>query len=387
MLFYAANLHGINAEEMRKRYQPFLANVVCRDDLNYLFTDMLGEMVIGHMWASGGDMPTNDFVPGGLLGADFTFDKGKYKIARIYNGERWNPNLYGPLAQPGIGAKVGDYLLEIDGQELKDSNDIYQLLEGKTGRQVKVKIGASADGVGAKESIVVPVSSEGALRQRAWIEDNRRYVDKMTGGRAGYVHVPDTGNGGWTSFLRYYYAQVGKDGMIVDERFNQGGLITDFIIYEMTKTLDAAFTPRDGKDWPTPGAAIYGPKVMIANQFAGSGGDMFPWYFKHKKIGPVIGKRTWGGLVASFGFPTVDGGNINSPNCAFYNVYAKKWDVEGYGVDPDVDVELDPFLWRQGKDSQLEKAIEEINKRLKDYKPAELKRPANPDKTKSSSGS
>jgi tricorn protease len=174
--------------------------------------------------------------------------------------------------------------------------------------------------------------------------------------------------------------------MIVDERFNHGGFINDYMIYEMSKQLDAAFTPRTGKDWPTPGSTIFGPKVMLANQFAGSGGDMFPWLFKHKKIGPVIGKRTWGGLVASFGFPTVDGGSVNSPNCAFYNPHSGKWEVEGHGVDPDIDVELDPYLWRQGKDAQLERAIEEMNKLLKNYKPIELKRPPNPDKSKGGSG-
>ncbi|MEI7576699.1 MAG: PDZ domain-containing protein [Armatimonadota bacterium] len=382
MLFYAANLHGINAEEMRQRYEPFLAGISSRNDLNYLFTDMLGEIVIGHMWASGGDMPSVGGTPGGLLGADYTMENGKYRLNRIYNGERWNPGLYAPLAQPGINAKVGEYILAIDGKELVDSNDIYELLEGKAGKQVKVRIGPNPNGTDAREVTVVAINSEGALRNRAWSEDNRRYVDKMTNGRAGYVHVPDTAGGGWTSFIRYYYSQVGKDGIVVDERFNQGGLIVDYIVYEMSKVLDGAFTPRDGRDWPTPGATIFGPKVLITNQFAGSGGDMFPWLFKHKKIGPIIGKRTWGGLVASFGFPTVDGGNINSPNCAFYNVDEGKWDVEGHGVDPDFDIELDPYLWRQGKDSQLEKAILEINKRLANYKAPALKRPTNPDKSK-----
>ncbi len=386
MLFYAANLHGINAEVMRKRYEPFVEGVASRRDLNYLFTDMVGEIAIGHMWAQGGDIPGVAGVPGGLLGADFTFENGKYRITRVYDGERWNPGLYAPLAQPGVNAKAGEYLLAIDGQELEDSNDIYQLLEGKSGKQVKVKIGPTPNGIGSREVIVVPIPSESALRRRAWAEDNRRYVAKMTNGRAGYVHVPDTGGGGWAAFLRYYYAQVDKDGMVVDERFNQGGLINDFMVYEMSKTLDAAFTPRTGRDWPTPGAAIYGPKVMIANEFAGSGGDMFPWLFKHKKIGPVIGKRTWGGLVASFNFPTVDGGSVNSPNCAFYNPASGKWEVEGYGVDPDIEVEMDPFLWRQGKDAQLEAAIAEINKRLAKYTAPKLNRPANPDKSKVGSG-
>lgn len=382
ILFYAANLHGIDANAMHARYAPFVKNVASRDDLNYLFTDMLGEIVIGHMWARGGDIPHVDGVPGGLLGVDFAFENGKYKITRVYDGERWNPGLYAPLAQPGANAKAGEYILAIDGKDLTDSNDIYETLEGKAGRQVKVKIGPSADGSGSRDVIVVPVANEGALRNRAWAEDNRRYVEKMTGGRAGYVHVPDTGGGGWASFIRYYYAQIGRDGIVVDERFNHGGLINDFMTYEMTKTLDAAFTPRSGKDWPTPGSTIFGPKVMIANQFAGSGGDMFPWYFKFKKVGPIVGKRTWGGLVASFGFPTVDGGNINSPNVAFYNVYENRWDVEGHGVDPDVDVELDPFLWRQGKDAQLDRAIEEMNRLLKAYKTPVLHRPPNADKSK-----
>jgi len=382
MLFYAANLHGTNAEEMRRRYEPFLAGVASRDDLNYLFTDMLGEIVIGHMWAAGGDIPNISGVAGGLLGADYSFENGKYKLTRVYDGERWNPGLRAPLAQPGINAKPGEYILAIDGKELKDSNDIYELLEGRAGKQVKVKIGPNAAGSNSRTVVVVPVPNEVNLRNKAWSEDNRRYVEKMTNGRAGYVHIPDTGGGGWSSFIRYYYAQTDKDGMIVDERFNHGGLINDFMIYEMTKSLDAAFTPRDGKDWPTPGNAIYGPKVMITNQFAGSGGDMFPWLFKHKKIGPIVGKRTWGGLVAAFGFPTVDGGSINSPNCAFYNPASGKWEVEGYGIDPDIEVELDPYLWRQGRDAQLERAIEEMNKALKSYKRPVLKRPANPDKTK-----
>ncbi|MFY9234054.1 MAG: PDZ domain-containing protein [Fimbriimonadaceae bacterium] len=382
MLFYAENLHGIDAKQMDKRYEPFVDNVSSRDDLNYLFTDMVGEISIGHMWAQGGDIPGVKGIPGGLLGADYAFENGRYRITRVYDGERWNPGFFAPLAQPGVNAKAGEYILEIDGKELKDSNDIYEKLEAKAGKQVKVKIGPNPDGAGSREVTVIPIANEFNLRQKAWTEDNRRYVEKMTGGRAGYVHVPDTGGGGWNSFIRYYYSQTNRDGIIVDERFNQGGLINDYMVYEMKKTLDAAFTPRTGKDWPTPGSTIYGPKVMIVNQFAGSGGDMFPWLFKKHKIGPVVGKRTWGGLVASFGFPLADGGGVNSPNCAFYNPASGKWEVEGYGVAPDIDVELDPYLWRQGKDAQLERAIAEINKLLKNYKRPILKRPANPDKSK-----
>jgi tricorn protease len=187
-------------------------------------------------------------------------------------------------------------------------------------------------------------------------------VDKLSGGKLGYVHIPDTGEGGWEAFQRYYYAQTGKDGMVVDERFNHGGLINDFMVLEMQRTLNGVFMSRYGKDWPTPGMGVFGPKVLMINQYSGSGGDMFPWLFKHNKVGPLIGKRTWGGLVASFGFPLVDGGNINAPDDAFYNPFNNTWDVEGHGVDPDIEVELDPYLWRQGHDAQLERAVAEAMK-------------------------
>ncbi len=377
---YAPNLHGIDADAMDRRYTPFLAGVASRDDLNYLFTDMLGEMSIGHVWAAGGDIPGVRGVPGGLLGADYAFENGRYRIVRVYDGERWNPELYAPLAQPGVNAKVGEYLLAIDGKPLLDSNDVYEALEGKAGRQVKIKIGPATDEKLAREVVVVPIASEFGLRNRAWAEDNRRLVEKLTNGRGGYVHVPDTNVGGWDSFTRYYYAQVGKDGMVIDERFNHGGLINDFMVREMKKTVNGAFVGRDGLAWPTPGAAIFGPKVMLANEMSGSGGDMFPWLFKHEAVGPVIGKRTWGGLVASFGFGLADGGRINAPNDAFFNLNGT-WDVEGHGVDPDIEVDLDPYLWRKGQDSQLMRAIEELNKRLASYTPPKLVPPPYPNKS------
>jgi tricorn protease len=382
LLFYSPTINGLNVDEMERRYEPYIKNICSRSDLNYLFIDMLGELCVGHEFPGGGDLPSAKSVPGGLLGADYSFENGHYKLARIYDGERWNPGLYAPLAQPGVNAKVGEFLLAIDGKDLTDSTVVFEALEGKAGKQVKIKLGPTADGKGSREVTVVPVPDEFGLRQRAWEEDNRRYVAKMTNGRGGYVHVPDTAQGGWEAFNRYYYAQVGKDGIVVDERFNHGGLINDFMIHEMKKPLDAVFAPRYGKEWPTPGSAIYGPKVMLINQFSGSGGDMFPWLFRQEKVGPIIGKRTWGGLIAAFGFQTIDGGSINSPDDAFYNPWNGTWDVENWGVSPDMDVELDPYLWRQGHDSQLDKGIEELNKRLADYKPLNSKHPAYPDRTK-----
>ncbi|HWA82784.1 MAG TPA: PDZ domain-containing protein, partial [Fimbriimonadaceae bacterium] len=382
LFFYAPNMHGNDMKMLEKRYEPFLANICSRDDLNYLFTDMMGEMTIGHMWCQGGDIPgATNSVPGGLLGADYSFENGRYRLTRVYSGESWNPGLYAPLTQPGVHAKAGEYILAIDGQELKDSNDIYELLEGKAGKQVKIKIGPNADGTGARECIVVPIASEFALRNRAWEEDNRRLVDKMTGGRVGYVHVPDTNVGGWLAFNRYYFAQAGKDAMIIDERFNHGGLINDYMIDVMKETLNAVFTPRNGKDWPTPGLAIFGPKVMLINQYAGSGGDMFPWLFRHNEVGKLIGKRTWGGLVRAFSFQLVDGGSVNAPDDAMFNPNGT-WDVENWGVAPDIDVDLDPAQWRKGHDAQLERAIAEILEELKTYKPPTIKKPAYPDRTK-----
>ncbi|MDX2065377.1 MAG: PDZ domain-containing protein [Fimbriimonadaceae bacterium] len=380
--FYAPNLHGVNAAEMERRYEPFLKNVVSRDDLNYLFVDMLGELCIGHMFIDGGDIPGKSGVPGGLLGVDYTFENNRYRLTRVYDGENWNPGLRAPMTAPGVNAKAGEYLLEIDGKELKDSGDIYELLEGKAGRQVKVKLGPNADGTGSREVTVVPIGSDYGLRQLAWREDNRRYVEKATNGQIGYVHVPDTNVGGWTNFNRYYYAQSDKKGIIVDERFNQGGLINDYMVLEMTRTMAGVFAPRSGKDGPTPGVSIFGPKVMLVNQFAGSGGDMFPWLFRHHKVGKIVGKRTWGGLVRAFGFALVDGGVVRSPDVAFYNPFEGTWDVENWGVAPDIDVELDPAQWRQGKDSQLDLAIAEIKKEMLTYPYPKFKRPPYPDRTK-----
>lgn len=382
LFFYAPNMHGNDLKVLEKRYEPFIDNICSRDDLNYLFTDMMGEMSVGHMWCQGGDIPGGErSLPGGLFGADYSFENGRYRLTRVYNGENWNPGLVAPLTQPGVGATAGEYILAIDGKELKDSNDIYEFLEGKAGKQVKVKIGPNPDGTGSRECTVVPVASEGALRIRAWEEDNRRLVEKMSGGRVGYVHVPDTNIGGWINFNRYYFAQAGKDAIIIDERFNHGGLINDYMVQIMKENLNAVFTARNGKDWPTPGLAIWGPKVMLINQYAGSGGDMFPWLFRHNSVGKLIGKRTWGGLVRAFAFELVDGGRINAPDDAMFNPNGT-WDVEGWGVAPDIDVDLDPYLWRQGHDSQLERAISDVMEQLKGYKPPTVKKPAYPDKTK-----
>ncbi len=379
---YDPHFHGNDLKALEKRYEPFLANVSSRADLNYLFEDMLGEISIGHMFISGGDVPGQLGVPGGLLGADYSFENGHYRLTKVYSGESWNPGLRGPLTGPGLGAKAGEYLLEIDGKPLADSNDIYEALEGKAGRQVRLKVGPTPDGVGAREGVVVPVANEQALRNLAWEEDNRRKVDELSGGKLGYAHIPDTNIGGWTNFNRYYYAQIRKPGMVIDERFNHGGQVDDYMVEAMSRPLMSMWTSRYGKDFPSPASANFGPKVLLINEFSGSGGDYFPWHFRQAGVGPLIGRRTWGGLVGILVFPVlVDGGQVTAPNIAFYNPNGT-WEIENHGVDPDIDVELDPYLWRQGRDAQLEAAVAECLKRLAKTPAPAIKKPAYPDRTK-----
>lgn len=382
LLLYAPNLHGIDADEMVKRYEPFLANVMSRDDLNYLFTDMLGELCVGHMFIRGGDIPRSKPIPGGLLGADYAFENGHYRLTRIYDGERWNPNLTAPLAQPGIEAKVGEYILAIDGVELTDAKDIYLELEGKAGKQVKVKLGPKANGEDSREVTVVPVASEAALRFQSWIEDNRRAIEKATNGRVGYVHVPDTGGGGFAAFLRFFYAQTQKEGLIVDDRFNHGGLVNDFMVHEMEKSVDFIDKARYGSRLSDPSAAVYGPKVMLVNEMAGSGGDIFPYIFKLHKTGKVIGRRTWGAMISASGFPLPDGGSITAPDDAMMLATTGEWVIENEGTSPDIEVELDPYLWRQGRDAQLEAAIAQVVKDMVTYKHPRPELAPFPDKSK-----
>jgi tricorn protease len=382
LLLYDPHMHGLDSYAIEKRYAPFLSNIVTRDDLNYLFTDMLGEICIGHMFISGGDIPRSSNVPGGLLGCDFTIENGHYRLSHVYDGERWNPDLYAPLAQPGVDAQVGEYLLEVDGKPLLSSTDIYETLEGKAGIQVKLKIGPNADGTGARIATVLPVGSEFALRFRDWTESNRRTVERETDGRIGYLHVPDTDSGGWREFNRFYYVQANREGVIVDDRFNHGGLINDWMVREMEKPLDFGSMTRYGKDWKIPSAAVYGPKVMLINEMAGSGGDIFPFLFHQHGVGKLVGKRTWGAMLSAYGFSLVDGGTIRAPDDAMYNPVTGAWIIENEGTPPDIDVELDPYLWRQGVDAQLEAGIAEIKRNLATYKAVPIKRPSYPDKTK-----
>jgi tricorn protease len=379
---YDPHFHGQNLAALEKKYEPFLDGIMSRDDLNYLFTDMLGEISIGHMFINGGDIPGLEGVPGGLLGADYKLENGRYRFGRVYDGENWNPGMRAPLTQPGVNVKAGEYLLAVNGKDLKASDNIYEALEGMAMKQVRLKVGPNPDGAGSRDVTVVPVPDEGGLRHMAWVEDNRRKVDQLSGGKVGYAHIPDTNIGGWIFFNRYYYAQLGKEGMVIDERFNHGGQVDDYMVDMMNRPLMSMWTSRYGKDFTSPLSAIYGPKVLLINQYAGSGGDYFPWHFRKVGVGPLIGKRTWGGLVGILIFPALlDGGSVTAPNVAFYNPNGT-WDVENHGVDPDIEVDLDPYLWRQGHDPQLERGVQEVLKRIASQPKPNIKKPAYQDKSK-----
>ncbi len=376
--FYDPGHHGLDIDKAKKKYAPYLDGIASRQELTYLFEECLGELTVGHMFVGGGERPEPKRVAGGLLGADFVLENGRYRIAKVYDGENWNPGLQAPLTQPGVNVKAGDYILAVNGRELRDSDNIYAFFESTAGKQVVVRVGANADGSGARDVTVVPVDSEENLRHLAWIEGNRRRVDEATGGRVAYVYVPNTGGGGYTSFNRYFFSQIGKQAAIIDERFNEGGQLADYIVDYLRRPLLSKVVTREGNDWSSPSEAIYGPKVMIINEMSGSGGDALPWYFRKTSIGPLVGTRTWGGLVGIGGYPELlDGGSVTAPRAAIYGLNGE-WEVENHGVPPDVEVDLDPAVYRQGRDSQLEKAIDVVMQLLKEHPPQTYQRPPYP---------
>jgi len=376
--FYDPGLHGLNWKVMDQKYAPYLEGVASRADLNYLFEEMLGELTCGHVFVGGGDQPEVKQVRGGLLGTDYKIENGRYRFARVYNGENWNPELRAPLTQPGVNVVAGDYLLSVNGRDVPVSEEVYKFFEATAGRQVTIKVGPTPDGKGAREVTVVPVGDESRLRGLAWIEDNRRKVDELSGGKLAYVYLPDTAEGGYTYFNRYYFAQVGKEGAVIDERYNGGGLIADYIIDYMRRPLMGYFASRDGADYITPVSSIFGPKSMIINEYAGSGGDMMPWLFRAAGIGPLVGKRTWGGLVGMAGAAQLmDGGMAGAPQSGFWNPNGT-WDVENHGVDPDIEVEMDPATVKAGHDPQLEKAVAVTLDLLAKNPPPKHKKPIYP---------
>lgn len=365
---YVPNMHGADWPKMKQMYGQLLPYVMHRADLNYLMDMMGAEIAVGHSYVRGGDMPTVPQPVAGLLGADFTIENDRYKVTRIYDNESWNPDLRSPLATPGANVNAGDYILAINGIELRAPDNIHRLLDGTANRQTTLTVNSRPVMEGARTVIVIPVANEQALRTRAWVESNRRLVEKLSDGQLAYVYLPNTGQPGYSSFNRYYFSQQDKKGVVVDERFNGGGSAADYIIDILQRDFDGYFNNVAGDRLPftSPSAGIWGPKVMIINEMAGSGGDLMPYMFKRRKIGPLIGKRTWGGLVHTADTPPfVDGGSMIAPRGGFFTRDGK-WAVENEGVAPDIDVENWPKEVIAGRDPQLERAVQEAMRMLRE---------------------
>jgi tricorn protease len=372
--FYDPNYHGYDTRAAEQRLAAYLPALQSRSDLNYLFQEMLTGFSVGHLRGSGGAIPQARRVPGGLLGADYVNRGGRTCISKIYTGGTWSPAARAPLAQPGLGVRAGDCILSVNGTPVSGDIDIQQPLEGLAGQAVVLRI-APASGAPAREVTVIPIPTEASLRNLDWIEGNRRRVAELSEGKLAYVYLPDTGAGGFTNFNRYYFAQTDKQGAIIDERFNGGGQAADYIVEVLGRQLASWWQPRYGGVDRTPGSAILGPKVMIANEVSGSGGDFLPWLFKYRHVGPVVGKRTWGGLVGIGGIPVLmDGGQVTSPSVGFFSPKGE-WDVENRGVEPDYTVEQDPKAVAAGHDPQLEAAVSLALKALEASPPPQPQRP------------
>jgi tricorn protease len=377
--FYAPNMHGVDWTAMKTKYGAFLPDLATRADLNRVIQWMCSEIAVGHHRGGGGDrLEQARTVPGGLLGADYDVANGRYRFARVLGGLNWTPDLRAPLTEPGVDVKAGEYLLAVNGRDLKPPANLYAAFENTVGKLVEITVGPTPDGVNARTVTVVPIANEGALRNRDWVEGNLRKVDQATGGRVAYVYVPNTAEAGHTYFKRYFFPQAHKDAVIIDERFNGGGSVADYYIDILRRPFISNWAMRYGDDLKTPTASIQGPKVMITDETAGSGGDLLPWMFRKFKVGTLVGQRTWGGLVGVLGFPVLmDGGSITAPNLAIWTP-EDGWIVENEGVAPDIEVEQTPADVIAGRDPQLEKAIEVAVAELKKNPASSAKRPAYP---------
>ena len=384
--FYAKNMHGVDWPKQKEKYAAFLPHVTTRADLNRVMQWMFSELAVGHHNVGGGDnmtVPRN--VPGGLLGADYEVADGRYRLKKVYGGLNWNPQLRAPLTEPGVNARAGEYLLAVNGKDLRPPTNIYSLFENTAGKIVEITLGPNADGSRSRTVQVVPIGNEAALRNREWVEGNLKKVDKATGGRVAYVYVPNTSTAGHAYFKRYFYPQVNKEAVIIDERFNGGGSVADYYIDILNRPYISHWAMRYGEAFKTPFASIQGPKTMIIDETAGSGGDLLPWMFHKFKMGPLVGKRTWGGLVGTLGFPVLmDGGGVTAPNLAIFT--EEGYIVENEGVPPDIEVEQTPADVIAGRDPQLEKAIEVVMAELKKNPPKTPTRPADPVRGKTQRG-
>jgi len=328
-----------------------------------------------------GDIPRVRPVPVGLLGADYEITgEGYYRIKHIIPGLNWHPELRSPLTEPGVNVKEGEYILAVNGQPLRAPETIYHLFENTAEKITDLTVSPTTDSAEARSVSVKPLANEQMLRHWDWVESNRKKVEELSGGRVAYVYMPDTAVGGYTNFNRYYFSQLDKQAVVLDERFNNGGMVADYVIDLLNRPLLSYWATREGKEFASPNASIFGPKAMIINELAGSGGDAMPNFFRRRELGKLVGKRTWGGLVGIYDYPVLmDGGSYTAPRMAIYSPDGR-WEVENEGVPPDIEVEMTPSLTIAGHDPQLEKAVEvvleelEANPFVRTPRPAPIKR-------------
>ena len=377
--FYDPGMHGVDWDAQRERYAAFLPHVTHRDDLERVIRWMCSELGVGHHNTGGGDrLDEVERLPVGLLGADYAVDGERYRFTKVFGGLNWNPELTAPLTAPGVNVKAGEYLLAVAGEDLTTEDNLFARFANTAGKSLEITVGPNKDGSDSRTVRVVPIRNEGSLRIRDWVEGNLRRVNEASDGRVAYVWLPNTGSGGHTYFKRYFFPQAHKEAIIVDERFNGGGLVADYYIDILRRPYSSSWTTRYGQDINTPVGAIHGPKVMIIDETAGSGGDLLPWMFRKYELGPLVGKTTWGGLVGILGFPELmDGSRVTAPNIAFWTE-EEGFGIENVGVPPDYEVEQWPAEVAAGKDPQLEKAIELVLEALEKNPEPEYQRPEFP---------
>jgi tricorn protease len=379
--FYDANHHGQNLTALKEHYAAYLPQLVRREDLSAVMQEMFSHLTVSHLGVGGGDIPQVGAPANtGLLGADYEVAQGRYRIKRILVGDNSSPLLTVPLAQPGIHVKAGDYLLAVDNQEIKAEENLYRYFVGKAGKPTQIKVASTLNGDNARTFTVVPLPGENTLRLFNWMEANRRKVAELSGGKLAYIYLPDTGRTGYDLFNRDFYAQLDKQGVIIDERSNSGGAPADYFIDLLKRQPLSSYTFREGVEMPFPVATIPGPRVMIINEDAGSGGDTLPWMFRQSGLGTLVGKRTWGGGIGGYiNLPSlVDGGQMSAPNRGFFNPKKGTWDIENNGVAPDIEVEQAPAAVRAGRDPQLEKAVQIALEELKKTPAVAVKKPKYP---------
>jgi tricorn protease len=381
--FYQKNLHGVDWQKIYDKYARLLPHLGHRADLDFIFGEMVGEINAGHTYVNWGDFPRPPRMDTGLLGAELQADEkaGRYRIAKIYAGENWNEATRSPLTEQGVGVQAGDWLIALNGSEVALKDNPYLFLENTVGRRISIKVSSRPDGAAAREYWIKPIKSELDLFALDWVRSRRELVDRLSGGRIGYIYVPDTSVPGNAELFKGIYAYQNKEALIIDERYNGGGFIPD-VMAELLARKTLNWWARRGLEMnPTPGVAHEGPKVMLINGYSSSGGDAFPYYFKKKKLGLLIGTRTWGGLIGISGNPDlVDGGSINVPTFGFVDTEGR-WAVEGEGVHPDIEVVDRPEQVAAGKDPCIEKAVEVLLEQLKQNPPRKLPSPGEPDRS------